>query len=177
MMFSPTTTLRFSTIKLKLNIVSSLFVIMPIMRYHDSKILNVNHLSPRENVHICLRGVWTLQACTFTTEKNKKLSYCWETVRRESMPRIAEMDVEMTTQAEMTFKSTSRSSKVAPIESQCTISYQLSIVTFAVSHTVFEKFDVKQSNDLEICLRSLTVVSPKSCRVAMYVKCSETVNE
>ena len=30
-------------------------------------------------------------------DKNKKLSYCWETVRRESMPRIAEMDVEMTT--------------------------------------------------------------------------------
>jgi len=29
--------------------------------------------------------------------RNKKLSYCWETVRRESMPRIAEMDVEMTT--------------------------------------------------------------------------------
>jgi len=27
----------------------------------------------------------------------KKLSYCWETMRRESMPRIAEMDVEMTT--------------------------------------------------------------------------------
>ena len=32
-----------------------------------------------------------------TTLYNKKLSYCWETVRRESMPRIAEMDVEMTT--------------------------------------------------------------------------------
>jgi len=47
----------------------------------------------------------------------KKLSYCWETVRRESIPRIAEMDVEMTTWAEMTFKWTSRSSKVAPIES------------------------------------------------------------
>jgi len=31
------------------------------------------------------------------TKKYKKLSYCWETVRRESMPRIAEMDVEMTT--------------------------------------------------------------------------------
>ena len=30
-------------------------------------------------------------------DMNKKLSYCWETVRRESMPRIAEMDVEMTT--------------------------------------------------------------------------------
>ena len=29
--------------------------------------------------------------------ENKKLSYCLETVRRESMPRIAEMDVEMTT--------------------------------------------------------------------------------
>ena len=28
---------------------------------------------------------------------NKKLSYRWETVRRESMPSIDEMDVEMTT--------------------------------------------------------------------------------
>ena len=28
---------------------------------------------------------------------NKNLSYCWETVRREIMPRIAEVDVEMTT--------------------------------------------------------------------------------
>jgi len=28
---------------------------------------------------------------------NNKLSYCWETVRRESMPRIAEIDAEMTT--------------------------------------------------------------------------------
>jgi len=28
---------------------------------------------------------------------NKKLSYCWETVPRESMPRIAGMDVEITT--------------------------------------------------------------------------------
>ena len=27
----------------------------------------------------------------------KKLSYCWETVRRETMLRIAEMDVGMTT--------------------------------------------------------------------------------
>jgi len=45
---------------------------------------------------------------------DKKLSYCWlsyVTVRRESMPRIAEMDVKMTTLAEMTFKCTSRSSK------------------------------------------------------------------
>jgi len=37
----------------------------------------------------------------------------------------------------------------------------------------FEKYDVKQSNDLEICPRSLTVGSPESYRVAMYVKCSE----
>ena len=29
--------------------------------------------------------------------KKLRLSYCWETVRRESMPRIADMDVEMTT--------------------------------------------------------------------------------
>jgi len=29
--------------------------------------------------------------------RNKKLSYCWETVRRESMPRIAEIDVKVTT--------------------------------------------------------------------------------
>jgi len=28
---------------------------------------------------------------------NKKLSYCWETARRESLPKIAEMDVEMKT--------------------------------------------------------------------------------
>ena len=32
-----------------------------------------------------------------TPLNNTKLSYCWETVRRESMPSIAEMDVEMTT--------------------------------------------------------------------------------
>jgi len=32
---------------------------------------------------------------------------------------------------------------------------------------------VKQSNDLEICPKSVTVVSRESCRVAMYVKCSE----
>ena len=33
----------------------------------------------------------------YDVNQYKKLSYCWETVRRESMPRIAEMDVEMTT--------------------------------------------------------------------------------
>jgi len=49
----------------------------------------------------------------------------------------------------------------------------LLVVTFVISHAVFDKFDVKQSNDLKICQRSLTVVSPDSSRVAMYVKCSE----
>jgi len=33
----------------------------------------------------------------YENSKYKKLSYCWETVPRESMPRIAEMDMEMTT--------------------------------------------------------------------------------
>jgi len=42
-----------------------------------------------------------------------------------------------------------------------------------IAHRFFEKFDVKQSNDLEICPRSLTVVSYDSSRVAMYVKYSE----
>ena len=36
-------------------------------------------------------------SCINVRNVNKKLSYCWETVRHESMPRIAEMDVEMTT--------------------------------------------------------------------------------
>jgi len=45
--------------------------------YHYSAVVNVATFS--DNVY------------------DKKLSYCWETVRRESMPRIAEMGVEMTT--------------------------------------------------------------------------------
>ena len=61
-----------------------------------------------EEITIVGRTMWT--QCTSVTDGqnyetvqhiashgNKKLSYCWETVRRESMPRIAEMDVEMTT--------------------------------------------------------------------------------
>jgi len=35
---------------------------------------------------------WFTWACV--CRMHKKLSYCWETVRRESMPRIAKMDVE-----------------------------------------------------------------------------------
>jgi len=41
---------------------------------------------------MCMRSF-----ATIGYEINKKLSYCWETVRRESMPSTAEMDVEMTT--------------------------------------------------------------------------------
>ena len=73
----------------------------------------------------------------------------------------------------MIFKYHSRSSKVAPIKSQCMISYKQSIVTFTVSHTILQKFDVKQSNDLEISPRSSTVASRESYHVAMHVKYSE----
>jgi len=71
----------------------------------------VTSLNPR-NCHLTVFLYSFIRSVLYITDK--KLSYCWETVRRESMPRIAEMDVEM---AEMTFKCTSRSSKVAPIES------------------------------------------------------------
>jgi len=52
-------------------------------------IQGANHLSVSVCRHIC----HTLQ----TLYQNKKLSYCWETARHESLPKIAEMDVEMTT--------------------------------------------------------------------------------
>jgi len=46
------------------------------------------HLFTLETMAVCFAA---------DCKHNKKLSYCWETVRRESMPRIAKMDVEMTT--------------------------------------------------------------------------------
>jgi len=42
------------------------------------------------------------------------------------------------------------------------------IVTFAVSRTVYGKFNVKKFNDLEISPRLLTVVSPESYRGISY---------
>ena len=45
----------------------------------------------------CLQVAPTEILVCYFLKQYKKLSYCWETVRRESMPRIAEMDVEMTT--------------------------------------------------------------------------------
>ena len=51
-----------------------------------------------EVVSVHLFTLATMAVCFATDFKhNKKLSYCWETVRRENMPSIAEMDVEMTT--------------------------------------------------------------------------------
>jgi len=50
-------------------------------------------------IFIVIQGFVSTYKKTRTADitDNKKLSYCWETVRRGSMPRIAEMDVEMTT--------------------------------------------------------------------------------
>ena len=39
---------------------------------------------------------------------------------------------------------------MAPIERYDFLLVAYTIVTFALSHTVYDKFDVKQSNDLEI---------------------------
>jgi len=46
-----------------------------------------------------------LRSVTSVTRLNKKLSYCWETVRRESMPVIAEMDVEIIWQPKLKWPS------------------------------------------------------------------------
>ena len=43
-------------------------------------------------------------------------------------------------------------------------------VTYAVYCTVYEKFDVEQSIDLEISPRSLTLTSREGYCVAMYVQ-------
>jgi len=54
------------------------------------------NLSSYNNGHVVNLSVARTQSLV-QEAKDKKLSYCWETVRRESMPRIAEIDVEMTT--------------------------------------------------------------------------------
>ena len=50
-----------------------------------------------KHISVSEYGEWQGQLDITVDNINKKLSYCWETVRRESMPSIAEMDVEMTT--------------------------------------------------------------------------------
>jgi len=94
------------------------------LRFALSGCFLVNVLSPASKVYVFLLCLQTRFYFTLLVQcLYKKLSCCWETVRRESMPTIAEIDVEMKTYAEMTFKCTPRSSKVAPIESWCMISY------------------------------------------------------
>jgi len=44
--------------------------------------------------HILPRDVPDSNISWLDLGTDKKLRYCWETMRRESMPRIAEMDVE-----------------------------------------------------------------------------------
>ena len=55
----------------------------------STQLLYIQKLTEEEHIHVLLDKLGY--------NMYKKLSYCWETVRRESMPRIAEMDVEMTT--------------------------------------------------------------------------------
>jgi len=61
-------------------------------RRHKIFYLSLNML-----LHFLVKFIVQIYTSTLAFQFNKKLSYCWETVRRESMPRIAEMDVEMTT--------------------------------------------------------------------------------
>jgi len=67
----------------------------------------INKTLQRESMMQCainVRWIYFLRFMQFmccynllsTIVSYKKLSYCWETVRRENMPRIAEMDVKMT---------------------------------------------------------------------------------
>ena len=78
--------------------------------YFRNRLIDFNRCSPNahrkitEQPHVAVGPENATIGCemkkslsTFdNNKKNKKLSYCWETVQRESMPRIAEMDVEMT---------------------------------------------------------------------------------
>jgi len=59
----------------------------------------------------------------------------------------------------MTFKCTSRKVIKSGTNQKLVCDFLLVVLTFAVSRTVFEKFNVKQSNDLEISPRSSTVAS------------------
>ena len=56
----------------------------------DKKTLSVIKISGEYGLQLRISSV-------HDTLSYKKLSYCWKAVRCENMPRIAEMDVEMTT--------------------------------------------------------------------------------
>ena len=72
------------------------------------------------------------------------------------------------------FKVISGSTKVFDFGTNRKLVYDFLLVVYRnfsrITHRFWD-FDVKQSNDLEICPRSLTVISPERCRVAIYVKC------
>ena len=55
---------------------------------------------PKKATAVAETSTITNKGCYYMKFFTKKLSYCWETLQRESMPRIAVMDVEMTTYAE-----------------------------------------------------------------------------
>jgi len=65
--------------------------------------IRISHMRRQTNVYLLLVVVITIMNMVLfdymliVIYSNKELSYCWETARRESMPRTAEMDVEMTT--------------------------------------------------------------------------------
>ena len=97
---------------------------------------------------------------------NKKLSYCSETVRRESMPRIAEMDAEMTTYAEWPSK---MYFKVIKSGTNRKLLYDFPLDVYSnfcrITHRFWEI----------LCERVQWPwnMPTESCRMAMYVKCSE----
>ena len=69
---------------------------MTSLRYTNMTTLLTMGLLPSLEIALMRSLSFSLSSVIFLNKKNKKLSDCWETVRRESMPRIAEMDVEMT---------------------------------------------------------------------------------
>ena len=69
---------------------------MTSLRYTNMTTVLTMGLLPSLEIALMRSLSFSLSSVIFLNKKNKKLSDCWETVRRESMPRIAEMDVEMT---------------------------------------------------------------------------------
>ena len=110
-----------------------------------------------------------MTARTFQSKLNKKISYCWETVRRESMPRIAEIDVQMTTcwnDLQMHFK-------VIKSGTNRKLVYDFLLVVYSNFYRITHRFWEIWCETVQWPWNMPKVVSPESCRVAMYVKCSE----
>jgi len=71
--------------------------LMPVSPNFNAYTHRLGFLCLAWSMFILLVAVYSWPSRSVTDKQNKKLSYCWETVRCESMPRIAEMDVEMKT--------------------------------------------------------------------------------